>query len=123
MDPNLYLITSHPRHPNSMGLLNKIYRLLREQYKNGYDTQMTLLILWTATVRDGSPAPAIKLETTNIKSSSKRYIRRAKLLDNTSHLRLKLLKLKMEITFNIITVIYYWQGSRGRNKDFQHVRS
>ena len=52
---------------------------------------MTLLILRTAPLRDGSPAPAKKLET-NTKSSSKRYVRRAKIIGQHKLLRSKIVK-------------------------------
>ena len=58
-------ITSNPRYPRSNGFIERniqtIKRALQKSLRTGDDPQMTLLMLRTAPLRDGSPTPATKL--------------------------------------------------------------
>ena len=58
-------ITTSPRYPKSNGFVERnkqtSKRALQKSLRTGDDSQMTLLMLRTAPLRDGSPAPATKL--------------------------------------------------------------
>ena len=82
-------ITSSSRYPKSNGFVERniqiIKRALQKSLRTEDDPQMTLLMLRTTPLRDGSPAPATKLmgrtlttlvpklETTNIENKPKRH--------------------------------------------------
>ena len=82
-------IISSSRYPKSNGFVERniqiIKRALQKSLRTEDDPQMTLLMLRTTPLRDGSPAPATKLmgrtlttvvpkfETTNIENKPKRH--------------------------------------------------